>query len=270
MRASGVLTVVLATMLSIFTGCGSSSSPANNSPTPRPTPSPTPPPANGTQWSSTVEGATGTVTVSTAGDVTVQVTKAMPSTTYVGNFCQYPGNEYSDRGLNPCFALPSLTTDESGSAQLTFHFPKSGAWAGAFNFAPGGDTNSPSRIGTDNIGTAVTLSSPLVPVSKANGGGPPGTLPPGTQEPGSGSVSISGGNVTVTLKGATPNASFLVGESFSDGGSASQQIGNPFNTDASGNATVTIPALSSSGPIISVARAMSQPPPGFVTGFTVP
>ncbi len=215
---------------------GPSPSPSPTQPTPSPTPPPSP--SAGVQWSSNVTGATGTVTVSTTGDVSVQVSKAPPSMTFIGNFCQYPGSAFSGLGLDPCFALQqSFTTDASGNGQLTFHFPKSGPFTGSFNFAPGGDTNSPSRITTDNIGTQVTLSAPLVPLSKANTGGAPG-VEPTMQEPGSGSVSLSAGNVAITLKGATPSSSYMVIQAFSDAGSASQQIGT-LTTDAGGNASVT-------------------------------
>ncbi len=275
-----------------FAGCGGGSKPGTtgtttnpptSSPTPTPptmpspaptpptTPSPTPPPTAGsTQWSSNVNGATGTVTVSTTGNVSVQVTKALPSTTYVGNFCQYPSSDWSNMGLNPCFGLPSLTTDASGNGQLAFHFPQSGIWAGAFIFAVGGDTNSPSRIDTDNIGTAVTLTAPLVPLGKANGGGAPNDpISRQDQDPGSGSVSLSGGNVTIKVTGEVPNASFRVIQAFSDGGSATQQIGT-LTTDGSGNAMVTMPVLSSSGSLIDVERIIPIATNGLVTGFTVP
>ncbi len=273
MRAAGVLTVVLVTILSLVTGCNSTNqfakpSPTPTSPQPSPTPTPTPTPGT-TQWSSNVTGATGTVTVSTAGDVTIQVTKAPPSMTFVGNFCQYPGSAYSTRGLDPCFALQqSFTTDGSGNGQLTFHFPKSGPFSGSFNFAPGGDTNSPSRITTDNIGTTGTLSAPLVPLTKVNGG-PPGV--PTTQEPGSGSASLSNGSVMVTLKGGTPSVAFTVFQAFSDAGSATQPIGT-LNTDASGNASGTFAVLSSTGTIFDIERnvAPAGATAGLVTGFTVP
>ena len=251
------LALLLSGTLALVIGCGSNSTMATGGnppaqPSPSPSPTPTPPPGSA-QWSSNVTGATGTVTVSTAGDVTIQVTGAQASTTYVGNFCQYPGSTFSSRGLNPCFLLnQSLTTDAGGSAQLSFHFPRSGAWTGAFNFAPGGDTNSPSRITTDNIGTQGTLTAVLVPLSKANNGGAPGAMP-SVQEPGSGSVSLKNANVTVTLNGATANASFIVVEAFSDGGSATQQIGT-LNTDATGTATASFAVLSSSGSIFDIER----------------
>lgn len=282
MRASGVLTLLLIALLSVVIGCGSSNRAANTptpspqpspSPSPSPQPSPQPPPSpspGSAQWVSNVEGATGSVSVSAGGDVTVQVTKAMPSTTYVGNFCQFPSNDWSGRGLNPCFVLPSLTTDASGTGQLTFHFPKPGAWSGAFFFAVGGDTNSPTRIDTNIVGTQVSLSAPLVPVTKANSGGAPGAIPAGeAQDPGTGSVSISGGNVILKLAGATPNANFIVSQSFSGGGSASQQIGT-LTTDASGNASVTLPVLDSTGPMISISREVTPATAGLETGFTVP
>lgn len=268
--------ILLLAVLVVVIGCGSSNPAATNqppttppSPTP-PSPGPLPPPNPATtQWSSNVTGASGSVTVSTAGDVTIQVTKAMPNTTYVGDFCQYPGSDYSTRGLNPCFGLQqSLTTDAGGNGQLSFHFPRSGAWAGEFFFAPGGDTNSPSRITTDNTGPIGTLSAPLVAMSKANSGGAPGAQP-ATQEPGSGTVMLNGGSVTVTLKGGTASATLLLIESFSDGGSASQQIGT-LNTDASGNATGTFTALSSSGAIFAISRNVVAQTANLATGFTVP
>ncbi|HYX69924.1 MAG TPA: hypothetical protein VE825_12375, partial [Terriglobales bacterium] len=107
--------------------------------------------------------------------------------------------------------------------------------------------------------------------SKMNGGNGPTAPPAGTpQEPGGGSVSLSGGNLTVTLKGATPNASYILGQDFSSGGSASQQVGNSFTTDASGNASVTVQALDSTGQIISVTRTGATQTAGFMSGFIVP
>ena len=170
--------------------------------------------------------------------------------------------------MNSCIALQqSFTTDASGNGQLTFHFPRSGPQAGSFNFAPGGDTNSPSRITTDNIGTSGMLTSPLVPITTVNGG-PPG-LTGTTQETGTGTVSLSAGSVTITLKGATPNATYQVSQQFSDAGSASQTIGN-INTDASGNGTATLAVLSSSGSIFALSRNVTPETNGLVTGFTVP
>ena len=89
------------------------------------------------QWSSSVDNASGTVTVSTTGDVTLQVTGAKASTTFDGYFCQYPSEYYAHHGQNACFALnQSLVTDASGNGKLTFHFPKPGSWSGNFNVTP--------------------------------------------------------------------------------------------------------------------------------------
>jgi hypothetical protein len=199
------------------------------------------------------------------------VTGGAPSTSFDVDFCQFPGSDYVVKGQNPCLGLnKSLTTDANGNGQLTFRFPNSGDWSGTFVFAPGGDTNSPSRITTDNLGTSGTLSSPLVAISKMNNGRPPGVVAPSApQEPGSGSVSLSGGNLTVTLKSSTASASFYVVECFSDGSSACTQIGT-FTTDASGNTTATLPTESSSGSCFEVYRSITPLTFGFVSGFSVP
>jgi hypothetical protein len=272
MRVAGLSAIVTIAVLVVVTGCGSSNQMANTGPTPVPQPSPSPQPSptpNGsTQWSSNVTGATGTVTVSAAGDVMIQVTEAMPSTTFIGNFCQYPGSAFITRGLDPCFGLQqSFTSDANGNGQLTFHFPKSGSWTGSFNFAPGGDTNSSARITTDNVGTQGTVSASLVPLSTANKGGAPGAEPT-TQEPGSGSVALSGGNVSITLTAATASASYAVFQAFSNSGSASQQVGT-LTTDATGNASGTFAVLSSTGTLFEIDR-MAATTAGLASGFTVP
>jgi hypothetical protein len=209
------------------------------------------------------------VTVSTAGNVSIQVTKAAPSTSFVGDFCQFPGSDFFVRGENSCFGLQtSLITDSSGNGQLTFHFPKAGVWSGAFVFAPGGDTTSSSTITTDNQATEGTLSSPLVPRSKTSD---PSFLPSGTpQEPGSGSLLLSAGKVTITLKAATANAAFSAGECDVGGSSSCFQVGSNFNTDASGNATTTFAAETGRGSSFEVDRNVNPATFGFVTGFSVP
>ena len=219
-------------------------------------------------------GGSGTVVVTTTGDVTVQVSGAKASTTFDGFFCQYPSSYLYHSGREGCFALnQSLVSDASGNAKLSFHFPKSGSWAGAFFFDPNGNTSySPDQITTNVTDTDGTVSAPLLPAGKVN---PPNTGNPyipssSPQEPGSGSVTVGGGNVKISLTGARANTSYGVGACFSDGGSACQQIGKPFTTDASGNATVTLPAAAGTGTIISVGASAGDGEFGLITGFTVP
>ena len=264
-----VLCLALAT---VVWGCGGGGSSTPGTGGTNPPPSGSPPPGNGgAQWTSNLTGATGTVTVSSGGDVSIQVSKAPPSTSFVGNFCQWPGSDYFTRGLDPCFLLnQTLSTDASGTGQLTFHFPKSGPWAGTFNFARGGDTNSPQRITSDNVGTSGMLTAPLVPMSKMNQGRAPAGVASGTvQDAGSGTVSLSAGTVAITLKGATANATYGVSEYFSDAGSASQQIG-ALQPDGSGNGSVTLTVAPGSGAIFALYRNVTPQTPGFVSGFTVP
>ena len=278
--------LVVFVALSVLIGCGGNASPAPSTATPAPTPTtpttPTTPPggtgtggggstSGTTQWTSSVDTGTGTVSVSTAGDVTVQVSGEKASTSFTVNFCQWPGSDYNVRGLDSCFALnQTLMTDAIGNGHLTFHFPQPGMWAGAFFFAPGGDMSfSQARITTNALGSNGTMSGSLLPASKINQGRVPASVPTGSaQEPGSGTVALSGGKVTVTLKDATPNTVYSLGEFFSDAGSASQNLGN-FTTDASGNATTIMTTAAGSGSIFSVYR-INPTDYGFVTGFTVP
>src|ERR1051325_11094203 len=117
MRTAHLLVLALATLVLVaLVGCGGNATPASTSSTPTPpttpttTPPTTPPTSGGgsaatAQWTSSVSGGTGTVTVFTSGDVTVQVTGATHSTSFRGNFCQFPGNDHNLQNQNPCFAL---------------------------------------------------------------------------------------------------------------------------------------------------------------------
>lgn len=148
MRASLTLPLSLALLLIVATGCGGNASPAPTSTTPPPpptatapaTPSPNPPPpTSGGGGSSTAPfqqtlsamvnwtdvGDYGLVSVSATGDVTIQVNGATKNATYSWSFCEFSGT---------CFDLAQmLVTDGSGNGQLTFHFPKTGNWAGYFS-----------------------------------------------------------------------------------------------------------------------------------------
>lgn len=259
--------------LVLLLGCG-----GNATSSPAPPTAPTTPASSGgsssasTQWSSTVNNALGTITVSTAGDVTVQVTGAKPSTTFDGFFCQYPSSYYYARKQQGCVELgQSLVTDASGNGKLTFHFPNSGAWAGAFDFAPGGDLNAyGTRIDTDVVDTTGTVSAPLLPASKVNPATGNPYIPIGSpQEAGSGIVKVNGGNVTVTVTGAAPNTKYLAGTNFAYGGSAGQSLGN-LTTDAGGNATATFAGQPGTGTIVGVGIASAQNEYGLITGFVVP
>ena len=228
-----------------------------------------------TQWSSTVTGGSGTITVSTGGDVAVQVTGAKPSTTFDGFFCQSPSSYLYHTGREGCFALnQSLVTDTSGNAKLTFHFPKSGMWEGAFFFDPNGNTSyNPAQITTDvsDDDPKAAVSAPLLPMSKTN---PPNTGDPyipssSPQEAGSGTVTVSGAKVTVKFTGGQPNTKYGVGTDFSYGGSAGGEVGT-FTTDASGNANVTLPPRTGSGTLITVGKAGAQNEFGVAAAFSVP
>ena len=113
------------------------------------------------------------------------------------------------------------------------------------------------------------MSAPLVAESKINQGRVPSFIFGGSpQDPGGGTVSLSAGNVTATLKGAAPNATYTLHECFSGAGSACQAIGK-VNTDASGNATTTMTVAGGSGSVFDIYNS-SLHAYGFVSGFTVP
>jgi hypothetical protein len=212
----------------------------------------------------------GQVSVNGSGDVTIQVTGGSANTTYALQFCPFPTTRYT------CFSLGSLTTDGTGAVQSTFHFPKTGPWAGDFQANGIGGTGFSTQVGS-NAGQ--TFLATLQPASVTNGQGtgrdPTSSSTP--QDRGSGTLSVNGGMVHVVLVGAAPNATYEVTQCFESAGSGCFQLG-PFNgntvvTDAGGNATFDVPFAGIPGDFFTVEQVVSSPSlpsTGFAAGFKVP
>ncbi len=288
MRPRGLsLALAIALSLTVFLiGCGGNASPAPTTtgrptpttpatPAPTPTPSPTPAPSpsgggggtSGTpQWQVALHGIngnngglSGTATVTTSGDVTLQFTGATPSTTFTLAFC--PVSIVSNSV--PCVSLPTAMSDASGAGQVSFHFPQSGTWAGYFS----GRTSNASVAGFGSVAeTAGAYNSPvqqIVPATKANGVGIDGGHP---QDPGSGTISVTNGLVHVALTGAVPNKAYNVFSCYS--GSSSCQSAGRITTDASGNATADLKLSSNGVGIVAIGETTGSVM--FAGGFKAP
>lgn len=280
------LAAIVFFIFAIFTGCGGNAGSANNTPAPPSSGSGSGGSGSGgsgsggsgsgsggssaptVQWSSTMDrfvsstpgtsSGSGQVTIDSSGNVAIQLSGGKPNTNYNAQFCPYP---YVP-SPNQCFSLATITTDSSGTGKLTIKFPKSGVWSGNF-YIP----SSSDYFNTADANLSGTATMALVPASGASGN-PPSQLP---QDPlSSGTVSLANGNVTITVKGATPNATYDV-----------MQCGSPTQcyhqatlvTDASGNGSLTFPTLARPATDFDIARRDSMfanIASGFLNGFKVP
>lgn len=198
------------------------------------------------------------VTVDTAGNLSIQFSGGTPNASYNAQFCPFPFMAPP----NQCFALGAITADANGAGKLTMKFPKSGAWAGNFYLPSSSDYFNTSDA--DQHGQATMQLEPENGVS----GNAPSQTP---QDPlSSGTVSLSKGTVTVTVKGATPNATYTV-EQYTNATQASNMA--TLLTDAGGNGTVTFVTVDLPAPDVTVERRDSKGQlvaSGFVSGFKVP
>jgi len=200
----------------------------------------------------------GTVTIDTAGNLSIQFSGGTPNASYSAQFCPFP----FVAPPNQCFTLGTIAADANGAGKLNMKFPKSGAWAGNFNLPSNSD-----YFNTSDANQHGQSSMQLEPQSGVSGNSPSNL----SQDPlSSGSVSLNKGMVTVTVKGAMPNATYTV-EQYTNATQASNMA--MLLTDASGNGTVTFATVDLPAPDITVDRRDSKGQPvasGFVSGFKVP
>ncbi len=289
MRPTGfVLALAIAFPMLLLGGCGGNASPAPTaSPTPPPSPAtptaPTTPPAtpsggsgSGTSGFGTgpatvqyqtelmapqngVDVGKGILSITPTGDVTVQVSGQAAGNNFSFQFCPYPAALYS------CFDLgQTLLMDGNGEGHLTFHFPKSGTWAGYFK-ANGSTTGTYLTTYDSNFANIGT--QPLFKMTQVNPSGTCGTTCSGAQDPlGSGSVSVRETFLSVTVSGAMPNAAYTV-IGCGSGGSDCYSEGT-VTTDASGN--IANGGLKLGNTPAAIFRLQRGSAPGFITGFMVP
>jgi hypothetical protein len=220
-----------------------------------------------TQWSSTMDRfvssqpgtatGSGQVTVDTAGNVTLQFSGGTANTSYNAQFCPYP----FVAPPNQCFSLATITSDGNGEGKLTMKFPHSGAWSGNFYI-----TSSSDYFNTSDANQHGQASMLLVPASGVSGNPPS----PMAQDPlSSGTVTMSNASVTVTVKGATANATYTVTQ-YTNATQSSDMAS--LVTDGNGNGSVTFATVNLPAPDISVERRSNGQAvaSGFVSGFKVP
>ncbi len=284
-RPAGKLLAFVFCFLSaaVLAGCGGNPAspttplkqpgPATPTPTPTPTPmpTPTPTPAQKTpvQWQASAMGVNsanatasfGSFAVDLNGNVTVQVSGVTPNTDFPIQFCPFPSTVYT------CFdAGATLITDASGSGTLTFHFPKTGTWAGYFRANAGGNINGFQFSTYDS-----NLGGETENLQKASATNPQGTCGPGGCS-GAAQDALASGSVTVTnmaahlvLTGAAPDTTYDVGACGSGGSDCYHETN--VTTDASGNATADFSITPDPTGTWTIDRLGAQ---GFVSGFVVP
>lgn len=280
MRRTGLFLAlaITAAIIVVLSSCGGNASPASTSTTPPASPtSPTTPPSSGgggaspstaaIQWTSTMDrftaspgtaSGTGKVTIDTAGHLAIEFTGATPGASYNTQFCQFP---YVP-APNQCFSIGTITADSAGAGQLSLKFPKSGTWgSGTFYLQSSSDFFNTAGATLD--GTAMYQ---VVPASGVNQT-PASSLP---QDPlSSGTINVTNKTVTITVKGAAPNASYDVTECGSPTACFPQ---SPLMTDGSGDGTVTFAVPFRPASEFEIVRRSGGTPvaSGFVSGFKVP
>ena len=274
--------VFLFSLVFLNSGCGGSRtvmpkpapSPTPAAPAPAPTPSPTPSPTpapTSPQWRATVSSSTnpnlGSVSVSTAGDVTIQLTGAPASKAYNVSFCQFPAATFAMQSKNACFNVTAVSTNATGAANATVHFPLKGAWSGRFEFDTG-TTMASDSLSTESAALTGSYNAMLVPMSTANGGIMADPLNP--QDPlASGTVTVSSAKFTVTVSGAVANTVYSVTEC-STFGSSECQNNWTLTTDPRGDGTTSAAVATASGGSVFRLLQATKSSGGFVSGFTVP
>lgn len=210
----------------------------------------------------------GSVSVDTAGMVTIHMTSVAPNMTYTPEFCEAvtPFGPNQPRG---CIQLTKLTTDSSGNGDATFKFPQSGNWAGDFGFT---DSSGKATYFTDlpSTETTATYSAVLLPETTTNGGADEWSNGAPQEPLSSGNVTSSGGNVNFTIKGGMPNTQYATNDSetnYIDGSGTYEMC--TFTTDAQGNGGCSAPMTASSGGDIFQVGEQSGGN-GYIGGFSVP
>ncbi len=287
MRPRSYLTFLLACafLLAALSGCNgtkvSGNTPTTNPPpsnptppttppptTPPPTtnpPPPTPPPSTGQSFAVSIGsnangGNAGELTIASNGASVLDVKGLKASTPYMLEFCPYPTGDQPT-----CPGVANFTTDATGAAHVTFQYPNSGTFMGAFTIV--------------NASTASieALSMWEQPIPNANyqagifqaasvSGGIGANNPVGNDPLQSGLVTTNNTTVHIELRGAAPNATYSIAVEGNADSSSSFQFNN-ITTDGSGNATQDFP-MSPDGPIDEFLFGRNNAIQ-FVSGFKV-
>ena len=185
---------LLAVLLAFSTGCssGGSSVPA----------SPTTPAVLQYETGSN----SGQVSVDSKGSVTAKLSGATASTAFTVQFCPYSRD-------TTCFNVGTVSSDPSGNATGTMPFPKSGNWAGVFEFE---DSSGNAFAGAPSVPSQVVYMVTLQPYNMfqcVEAPACPGGLQGEQQDPlSSGSVTLlPSGLFQFKLSGATPNTFYGAG-----------------------------------------------------------
>ena len=193
------------------------------------------------------------------GDVTVQVNGAASGGSYTVEFCPFPAKIYNGSCMT---GLATLIADTSGKGQVTFHFPKSGNWAGIFHVM-NGTTSFAETAGTNSSFASTDME--LEPDTQTNPQGT-GNFAGAPQDPAIGNIVAPGnGSVHVAISKAAGNVTYDVTVSYM-GGSSSYHIGN-LMTNANGDGAADFHILGAGIAIFNVERNGAA---GLVSGFHVP
>lgn len=209
----------------------------------------------------------GQVSVDTQGMVTVKLANATASASYTVQFCPAFDAGATTIPAPSCFDLTTIATDSSGNGTATVKFPKAGDWAGDFFLNDStGKAHYETFIATSSANA--TYMATLLPDTNTNGGVVTTSSP---QEPlTSGTVTVSGGNMVFTLKGAEPTTYFMASESETVYMQSSGTYGvSTMTTDAQGNATSTASTNDGSGGDMFQVEPQSGGA-GYTAGFSVP
>jgi hypothetical protein len=205
----------------------------------------------------------GQIQIDTVGNTSIQLGEALPNAAYTVQFCPAFEVAFYYPGI-PCFNVTTITTNSNGIAAATVKFPQAGNWAGDFfvnnSSGPTAFQTGLSRAANQNyIGT-------LLPQTKTNKGEV--TTDPNQDPLTSGTVTFGNNQLTFTVNGAEPDATYICG--FAASIYVDSGIGfNTFNTDASGDASTTTSLPGIGGDMFQLAPGMGNYA-GFIAGFTIP
>lgn len=268
MRLRSYLTLPLACafLLTILSGCNATNTAANK-PAPQPTPPTTMPPPT-TPPPSTTQGfavsissskASGELTISNTGASVLDMKGLAASTPYMLEFCLYPTGDQAT-----CPGVATFTTDGTGAAHVTFQYPNTGTFMGAFTIV---------NTSTNAIDAMSEWEQPIPNANYQAGifqsasiSGGIGSNPVGNDPLQSGLVTTNSTTVHIELRGAVPNATYSIAAEGNSDGSSSFQFNN-ITTDASGNATQDFP-MTGDGPIDDFLFGRNNAIQ-FVSGFKV-
>src|SRR5579872_675393 len=236
--------------------------------------------ATGTQYDVSLYSSTqfegkpyGQVTVNTGGVTTIQLNGAATDTTYNVEFCPAPAQLYPT-----CFAVGSISTNASGSADSTVPFP-SGQWAGDFQLF----LNGQSAFSTSFMQCCFSAKpgqvyyATLQPQSTVNGKGTwtQGGSPPPQDPLQSGYIQMqSSGILVISLTGATPNRQYGGVQcplfQGSDCYGLSSPNGGSFTTNSAGDATFKGTEGTNIPEDIFYVDDNSTLGFGYIAGFSIP